>query len=148
MPKLSLNIYSLEHFIQELQGRKGPSIKTANIKQLNLFFLHHLQYYYSSYLKNTFSLQRLVLLLVIYIGNVLWVLFPSEVPPNGFSFFQGHYCQIPHLTHVTGLLLNFLGRNKYMGKVTNNTSGTSAAALRFFLALLSLQLFQNSVHPS
>lgn len=38
MPNLSLKIFSLEHFIQELQGKKGTSIKVDNTRQLILGF--------------------------------------------------------------------------------------------------------------
>lgn len=121
------------------RGNLG-SVEGTSIKHLNLFFLHHLLFHYSSYLKSIFSLQMLVLLLVIYIGNALWDLFCQKYFLNGFSFFLGLYCQVPHLTYVIGLL-NILGKFKYMGGVITNTSSTLSASLRCLPDLLFLQLF-------
>jgi len=124
------------------RGNSGPSIEGANIKHLSLFFLPHLQFHCSSYLKSTVFLQTLMLLLVIYTGNALWDLFLSEVPLSGFSFFLGLYYQVPHLTYIIGLLPNFVGKYEYMGGVIARTGGTSSASLKCFPDLLSVQVFQ------
>lgn len=120
MPNLSLKIFSLEHFIQELQGKKGTSIKVDNTRQLILGF------------PPSFAVLLVILpeehLLFSETGTFicylhrqcfLWSVLIRNTP-NGFSFFKGHYCQIPHIIHIMGLLLNFLRKNKYMGEVTHH----------------------------
>lgn len=132
MPKLSLNIFLLEHFIQELQGKKWTFYKSCQHKALVFspsFAVSSLilpeEHPSSEAGTCSCHLHR-----QCFLGSVPI----RSIPPNGFSFFHGRCCQIPHLAHVIELLLIFLGKYKY----TNNISGTAAAAFRFFLELLSL----------